>query len=216
MMPIDVALLPTFLLACLALVVIPGPDMALITAYTVAQGRRAGLLCTAGIALAGVMLAALVASGLGGVLQVMPAWVAIIKAIGAIYLLCLGIQSLYGAWRPTSVKGAGLPTAPQGNGWAILMRGCLGNLTNPKALLFFSLFLPQFVVPGHAALPLQLISWGVLLTALAAIFNVLLVCLLASIRQRWQMPRQASRLGDGVLGVVFVGLAARLALPRIN
>src|SRR4029078_10836075 len=83
-----------FLLAILLLAVVPGPDLALIVSHALARGVRAGVWCSAGIAVAGVLQTALVALGLGHLMQRMPAIAEAVRWVGAAYLLWLGIALL--------------------------------------------------------------------------------------------------------------------------
>ena len=211
---LDPSVLPIFLLAVLALAVVPGPDLALIVSHSLARGVWAGVWCSVGIAAAGFIQTALVAFGLGHLLQRMPAVADAVRLVGAAYLMWIGIRMLVKSRR--SAEGA--PDAPRGvdretaYGW--LARGLINNLLNPKALLFFSLFLPQFVTIQGDAMPVQLVLLGTILTVVVMAVNVGVAWAAGSVRRALRPNDRFDRLGIRVLGVVFVGLAFRMVFQE--
>ena len=157
----DPAVLPVFFLAVLALAITPGPDLTLIVSHALARGARAGVWCSVGIALAGFLQTGLVAFGLGHLMQRVPVIADGVRLVGAAYLLWIGIGLLRKARR----TGAGVAAAPRSSdrerprGW--VWRGLINNLLNPKALLFFSLFLPQFATAPPEEMRWQIAEEGV-------------------------------------------------------
>jgi threonine/homoserine/homoserine lactone efflux protein len=93
-------------------------------------------------------------------------------------------------------------------GW--LSRGLINNLLNPKALLFFSLFLPQFVTAQGDEVPLQIALLGVILTVTVMAVNVGVAWAAASVRRAFKPGGSFDHMATGVLGLVFVGLALRM------
>src|SRR5262249_12305674 len=91
---LDPSVLPIFLLAVFVLAIVPGPDLALIVSHALARGVRAGVWCSVGIAVAGLLQTALVALGLGHLMQRMPVIAEGIRLVGAAYLLWIGIGLL--------------------------------------------------------------------------------------------------------------------------
>jgi threonine/homoserine/homoserine lactone efflux protein len=142
---LDPSILPVFLLAVLALALVPGPDLALIISHALARGVRAGVWCSVGIAVAGFLQTAFVALGLGHLMQRLPVIADGVRLIGAAYLMWIGIGLLLKARRAGvgSAETQRVISHETRHGW--LARGLINNLLNPKALLFFTLFLPQFV-----------------------------------------------------------------------
>jgi len=211
---LDPSILPVFLLAVLALAFVPGPDLALIVSHALARGVRAGVWCSVGIAVAGLLQTALVALGLGHLMQRMPAIADAVRWVGAAYLLWIGIGLLVKAQHvgPAASEAQRGITPETPYGW--LGRGLLNNLLNPKALLFFSLFLPQFATAPAEGVPLQIALLGVILTVIVMVVNVGVAWGAGSLRRAVNPSHGFSRMATGVLGLVFVGLAIRLAFQE--
>jgi threonine/homoserine/homoserine lactone efflux protein len=209
---IDITVLPLFLVTVVFLAISPGPDLLLISTYSSMHGFRSGILVSVGILVAGVIQTVLVAFGLGTLLQAMPPLAMVIKSVGALYLAWLGVILLRGWMKnKTSVPGDS-ETAPPSAG-ALIRRGLFNNLMNPKALLFFSMFLPQFV-SAQQDWTSQILMLGILLSSVVFCINIGFVF---SFSRLGALLGQKLRLGrhiDGLLGVIFLGLAARLATSK--
>lgn len=214
---LDVHTLPLFLSAVFALLIVPGPDLLLISAQSVQRGARCGIACSVGVMLAGLLQTLLVSMGLGHAMESWPALATAIRWVGAAYLAYLGCRLLW-AWRAAGdAEGAAAarPAAAAPSLRSLVLIGLANNLLNPKALLFFALFLPQFTSPSApGSQPLQLATLGLLLTFIAFGFNVLASFVFASLRSlRIDSPR-LQRHGNGLVGALFVLLASRLAFGK--
>ena len=145
-----------------------------------------------------------------------PALATAIRWVGAAYLGYLGVK-LLSAWAKAGQQPDGAASTRAGGELglgSLVAIGAANNLLNPKALLFFALFLPQFTTPGLGNQPLQLATLGLLLSAIAFAFNLLMSFAFASLRSlRIDSPR-LQRHGNGVVGALFVLLASRLALGK--
>ncbi|WP_245442840.1 LysE family translocator [Methylobacterium terrae] len=201
-MPLDLYL--GFVAATIVLILIPGPNVALIVANSVAHGTRYGLITVATVGAALTVQLALTVAGLSAMLAVMAAWFETLRWLGVLYLVWLA----FSAWRAPATDLA--RTAPEPRAVRIVaLRGFLVALTNPKTLLFFGAFLPQFV--SRDAEPL-----GQLLL-LAATFLVLaiggdVVWALAAGRARVVLAR--GRWRNRVTGGLLLGAGVGLALAR--
>lgn len=130
-----------FLLACILIAVIPGPTVTLIVANSLTHGVRAGLLNVAGTQLGlGVMMGTLVI-GLASIIATMSWWFDWLRLAGALYLVWIGVKLLRASG---ALDAPGRAPTPRGG---FLLQGFLVALSNPKMLLFFGAFIPQFVNP---------------------------------------------------------------------
>ena len=196
------SLLLTFILATAILMLIPGPNVALIVANSVAWGTRYGLLTVAGTAAAMVVQLGLTALGMSAALGALAAWFEWLRWLGVGYLLWIGARQ----WRAPPVDLTRVP-AQRRSARAIALRGFLVSLTNPKTLLFYGAFLPQFVSLDRPVLPQ--------IAVLSGVFLVLAVLLdggwaVVAGRARFLLAsrgRLRNRLSGGLLMCAGVGLA---------
>jgi threonine/homoserine/homoserine lactone efflux protein len=137
-----------FVLAAVILILIPGPNVSLIVANSIAYGTRYGLLTVAGTSSAIVVQLTFTALGLTATLGMLAGWFEWVRWVGVIYLLFLGVRQ----WRAAPVDLT--RTRPQPRSFqALVMRGFLISLTNPKTLLFYGAFFPQFLSPDAPIAP---------------------------------------------------------------
>ena len=205
--------LASFLVLSAILIVVPGPDMALVARNALVGGRRAGMATSAGSA-AGLCVWTLAASvGLAAVLRASePAFLAL-RIAGAAYLFYLGARALW-----TAVRGG------DGGGdverlrrreitsRVALRQGLLSNLANPKIAVFFTSFLPQFVPNPHAAF-LSLLSLGLVFSAMTLAWLCGYSVAVARAGDVLRRPRIRRAL-EGVTGTVLVAFGLRLATER--
>jgi threonine/homoserine/homoserine lactone efflux protein len=205
---ISLATLALFLLAVLALFLSPGPNMAFVLSHGVAHGPRGGFAAALGISSADLVHTLFAATGVTALVAAWPPSFDLLRYAGALYLLWLAVQSLRSS-------NGGLPggTRAQSSAFGRIVRmAFFNNLVNPKALLFFMVFLPQFVDPARGSVPLQLVQLGVMLSAAALAFNTLLGACSGQVGRWLQRRPGAERFQRGLLALVMVGLAIRLLL----
>ena len=198
--------LALFMTATLALNLTPGPDMMYVVARSAGEGRREGIVSSLGIAAGTVVHTAAVALGLASLLATVPVAFMIVKYAGALYLIYLGIRTLWSAGEiaPPAVRHAALGK--------IFRQGVITNVLNPKVALFFLAFLPQFVDRKAAPVPLQIILLGLLFNLSGTTVNIV-VALIASRAGQWSRDRiRTPRVMRVLSGAVFIGLGLRLAL----
>lgn len=203
MMPLELYL--AFIAATVVLMVIPGPNVALIVANSVAHGTRFGLLTVAATSTAVVIQLGLTVAGATAVLNILAASFDWLRWLGVAYLIWLGIA----AWRAPAVDLAGT-RAQARSARAIYARGFLVGLTNPKTLLFYGAFFPQFIVPGPGAAD-QLLLLAVTFLGVALVCDSLWAILAG--RLRALLVAQA-RLRNRITGGLLVGAGVGLALAR--
>ena len=202
---IDLSLYLAFIAAVTVLMVMPGPNVALIVANSVAHGSRYGLLTVAGTSTAMLLQLALVALGMTPLLAALGAWFELLRWVGVAYLVYLGIKT----WRAPAVDLT--RTRPERkSSRAMFTRALLVSMTNPKTLLFYGAFFPQFVSSDHAVLPQV-----VLLSASFVVIAVLVdgSWALAAARARHLLATRG-RLRNRIAGGMLMGAGAVLAMAR--
>ena len=194
--------------AAVLLALAPGPDNLFVLMTSASQGRRAGLLVVLGLCTGLVVHTAAVSLGLAAVFAASAAAFTVLKLLGAGYLAWLAWQ----AWRaPASTETAGRPAAPAHH---LYLRGIVMNLTNPKVVLFFLAFLPQFVQPGAGSVVGQL-AWLGFLFIVATLLCFSAVAFFAGVLgERLRGSARVQRLLNRASAVVFAGLAVRLATSQ--
>jgi len=199
---IDPRLYLAFVLASTLLILIPGPNVALIVANSVARGTRVGLLTVAGTSSAILVQVTLTVLGLTAMLSELSVWFEWIRWIGVAYLLFLGIRQ----WRTPPVDL--LRAAPQRrSAGAIALRGFVVSITNPKTLLFYGAFFPQFIDP-HRPIGPQVVLLGVTSFVLGAVLDSGWALTAGRARRLLAArPRLRNRLSGGCLIGAGVGLA---------
>jgi threonine/homoserine/homoserine lactone efflux protein len=149
-----------YVVACIVIVLVPGPTVTLIVASSIRHGTRAGLLNVAGTQLGLAMMIAIVGIGLTSMIEAAGHWFEWIRLIGAAYLIWLGIQMFRSSGR---LNADGAPAAPRGG---FLLQGFLVAASNPKTLVFFGAFFPQFIDPaGNHAFQIVLMGLTAMLFA---------------------------------------------------
>jgi threonine/homoserine/homoserine lactone efflux protein len=192
-----------FALAILLIELTPGPNMAWLAALSLGQGRRAGLLATAGIAL-GLLVNALVAGfGVAAFLRANPGWWEALRWTGVLFMLWLAWES----WRDVDRD---LTLSSKTTGRRHFWSGLFVNLVNPKALIFFAVLIPQYLGPGDQAMGL-VIGVALVSVAIATIVHVAIV-LTGSGLMVWLTNSGKSRLVRRLLALSLVGVAIWLAI----
>jgi threonine/homoserine/homoserine lactone efflux protein len=200
----------TFALAALVLIVIPGPDQALITRGALTGGRAGGLLTMVGGVLGLAVHASAAAFGLSALLLASATAFTVMKVMGAIYLLWLGIQTLRAAVRSRHEASGGSAMAAPRRRRAYLRQGFLSNALNPKVALFFVTFLPQFLATDGPAPWAQALLLSAIFAVLYLSWFTLYVLVVEKVGRLLQRPRVKATI-ERVTGLLLVGLAVRLA-----
>jgi threonine/homoserine/homoserine lactone efflux protein len=205
---LDPSTIVLFAVACLALTVTPGPDMMLIASRTVAQGRTAGFTTLAGIQ-AGTFVHALATGfGLSQLFVHVPAAYEAVRWIGAAYLIWL-------AWKIVRSARARFVQTDNVEPFAIrrmFIEGLLTNLLNPKMALFVLALLPQFFAPDAGSVVVQALVLATILNSIGLVVNCIVILLADHFGSRFVRSARMSAVANYLLGAVFAGLAARLAV----
>lgn len=195
-----------FAAACAILIAIPGPNVALIVANSVTHGARYGLMTVAGTASAMVLQLALVVAGASALLGVLASLFDWLRWLGVAYLVWLGVQ----AWRSASADLSGVAAEPRSL-FSIFTRGFLVSLTNPKTLLFYAAFLPQFVSTETGDSTRQLFLLAGTFLVIAVVLDGVWALLASRLRGLLQAR---ARLRNRITGGLLIGAGVGLALAR--
>ena len=192
-------LFTAFLVASFVLAVTPGPGVFYVVTRSVAQGRRAGLASVAGVALGNLGNAIGASIGLAALFAVSSAAFTIVKYLGALYLVWLGVQTLRapaGAATDATIVPASLRR--------VFVDGFVVALFNPKTTIFFAAFLPQFVrEPGT---PGQTLALGAIFVAMAAATDSVYAACAGAARPWLLRTTGVARLGRALTASAFIGL----------
>ncbi|MCL1042938.1 LysE family translocator [Shewanella marisflavi] len=209
---IDLALLPLYLTTVIALLLIPGPDMLLIASSSLSYGKKVGIYASFGNATSGLILTLLAALGVSALIAVTPLALELLRIIGGLYLLKMG-------WDCLRATPAQTPELVQEDKIAkqLYRRAVVSNLLNPKALLFFVLFLPQFVSSQLAVSSTQqMLALGLVLNLMGLVFNLMLVALVGSLGQSLLNNEKFRANQNKFMGVIFISLAFWLLASQLQ
>ena len=201
-----------FFMALAVVYLLPGPDMILLLQTGARQGKGAALATAVGLGIARGCHVALAALGLAALFKAAPWTFDVVRLAGAAYLLWIGIQCLRTTMLPslTSTDTAG--EKPRLG--AAIRRGLLTNLLNPKALLFCSVLLPQFINPEAGPVLGQFATLGVVLVAVGLLFDSAYALVGAALGRWLQRSPSAQRLQQWLFGSLLIGFAVRLTFVQ--
>lgn len=206
----ELAHLTTFLVASILFIQVPGPSLLFTLGRALTVGRADALWSVVGNALGLLVQVLGVTLGLGALVAASAAAFTVLKLIGAVYVAWLGIQAIRhrGDARAAMLSGDG--SARRTSAAASVRTGFVVGATNPKTIVFFAAFLPQFVNESAAAAP-QLLVLGVVFSVMAVASDSVWV-LVASRARDWfaRKPERLDRMGAAG-GVMMIGLGATLA-----
>ncbi|KAJ95934.1 leucine efflux protein LeuE [Raoultella planticola] len=196
----------TYLVGAIFIILVPGPNTFFVLKTGIAHGVKKGYLAAAGVFIGDAVLMLLAFAGVATLIKTTPVLFNIVRYLGAIYLLWLGGKMLYSVL--TQREGRADAGAEPGS--AILKRSLTLSLTNPKAILFYVSFFVQFIdvsaTPGLAffilALTLEVISF---------MYMSFLILSGSFVTRYVKTRKKLAKIGNSLIGLVFVGFAARLA-----
>jgi threonine/homoserine/homoserine lactone efflux protein len=200
----------SFVLLAALLMLIPGPDFAVVVKNSLGGGRRRGSWAAIGVAGAAAVQGTAAAFGLGALLLASQPVFTALRWAGAAYLAFLGVQALRAAWHGQyAVVLDGTASGSRRDALTGLRQGFVSNITNPKVIAFYLAVLPQFLPADATALQAAPLAWT------HALMSALYLVLLAATVQRLGRVlrrRRVRRAIDAGVGAVLVGFGARLAV----
>jgi len=198
-----------YLASATLIIISPGPDFLYVTTRGIAQGRRAGVLSATGISIGLIFHTMLAALGLSAILNTSDIAFMTVKYLGAGYLIYLGIKALV-----YSENISLLDDGKKFNGISIIRQGILTNVFNPKAIITFMAFIPQFIDPKHYNATVQILLLGGILSFLAIVWFGI-VGFFAGIIGKWLSRRILyQKLIRWFTGSVLIALGLHLAFIK--
>ena len=202
---VDLHLFSVFLAAALVLAATPGPGIFYVLGRTLAGGRREGVLSSLGTFLGGLIHVVAAALGLSAILAASATAFLIVKYLGAVYLLWIGITMI-------RTRNAGFnENATPISSLHVFRQGVLTEAMNPKTALFFLSFLPQFVNPHMGYVVGQLLTLGVVSVALNTLADLIVVAAAAPLGRRLRTSARFRRNQRVASGIGMIGLSAFVA-----
>ena len=212
-MPLDPDLFLAFLASALLISLVPGPDMVFVVANGFRHGPTGGAAAAVGVSGGMLIHTAAAVAGLSALIQSSAPAFEAIRWAGVAYLLWLALSALRGDGQrqiQDRVSSAGSERSLLRVG----RQGAVTNLLNPKVILFFLAFLPQFVDRDQGSVGLQLLALGIAFAAVGLIVDAAIGIASGRLGRRLAASERVSRALDRLAAVVFVGLAVRLVTDR--
>jgi threonine/homoserine/homoserine lactone efflux protein len=208
---VDVGLLLAFVVAVFLLSLAPGPDMMFIVANAVVGGRRTGVVAALGMSTGLAVHTVAAAFGLGALVQAAPVVLDALRVTGALFLLYLAITSWRSARERTALDGT---SVPKRSTTRVYVLAVLTNLANPKVVLFYLAFFPQFLTTGTGSWPAteQFLLLGAVFIVVGLAVDASAGLLAGTLSERVLHRPSVRRWMARVAAAIFGGLAARLAL----
>ncbi|GGP25544.1 LysE family translocator [Silvimonas amylolytica] len=199
-----------FLAAAMLITVSPGPDNLMVLGIGISRGRKNGMAFGLGCALGCISHTILATLGISALIAASPIAFTALKVAGGLYLIWLGIQAL----RSRGGAKVAQENALKDSAWRLFGKGLFANAINPKVVLFFLAFLPQFVMASHGGVALQTLQLGLVFTAQAAILFGFLGYFSGAVGQWLNRRPRAGLWLDRIAGTIFVALGLKLLVSR--
>ncbi|ADU61681.1 MAG: LysE family translocator [Pseudodesulfovibrio sp.] len=197
-----------YLLATVIVLIIPGPTIMLVVSCSLTQGRRAALPLALGVGLGDMAAMAASLAGLGALLNTSATLFTVLKWIGALYLIYLGIKT----WRARPELGASMARMHDASSRSNCLRAFAVTATNPKSIAFFCAFVPQFITQAAPVLPQALLLGSTFV--ILAVVNAVLYALLAARARKAVASQRAMKIVNRVGGSALIGAGVLTAAMR--
>lgn len=198
-----------FVITCIFLIILPGPDTAIMTKNTLTGGKQGGFKTMLGICCALSIHTLTAIAGLSAIIAKSALLFSIFKYIGAVYLIYLGIKSL---WILRNQETTDTVVESKYKNKSSFKQGFLTNLLNPKIAVFFLTFLPQFVNPErHTFMPFLIL--GITYIVLTVVWYLFYIYLLNQISAFMKKPK-TQKVIEGITGTILIGFGIKLALEK--
>lgn len=204
-MMFDIVSFQLFLITVLIICITPGIDMMFILNRSISQGRDAGIYSALGVSVGAVVHTILSGLGLSVILQTSVVLFTIIKVVGAVYLIYLGIQMFISKQSSISIKKTVYQSRRK-----LFVQGVITNVTNPKVALFFISFIPQFISVDNQYGPIPFLILGSIFAVMGAITSFIIAIFPSSLTTKLRDNIVAEKIINKISGAVFVILGISL------
>ncbi len=204
-MMFDIVSFQLFLITVLIICITPGIDMMFILNRSISQGRDAGIYSALGVSVGAVVHTVLSGLGLSVILQTSVVLFTIIKIVGAVYLIYLGIQMFISKQSSISIKKTVYQSRRK-----LFVQGVITNVTNPKLALFFISFIPQFISVDNQYGPIPFLILGSIFAVMGAITSFIIAIFSSSLTTKLRENIVAEKIINKISGAVFVILGISL------
>jgi RhtB (resistance to homoserine/threonine) family protein len=203
-----------FVLMCILLIILPGPDTAIATKNTVIAGKIGGLKTALGTCCALLIHTSAAVLGLSAIIVKSALLFSVFKYVGAVYLIYLGIKTLWLLRKKEVAASVEMDTKSKFTNKSCFKQGFLTNILNPKVAVFFLTFLPQFVDSGSNTF-IPFLIMGITYTVLTAVWFLLYVYLINQVSAFMKRPK-AQNIIEGITGTILIGFGIKLALEKTH
>ncbi|TCW00270.1 leucine efflux protein LeuE [Biostraticola tofi] len=197
----------TYLAGLVFIIILPGPNSLYVLRTAAARGVKAGYIAASGVFLGDAMLIFCAYIGVASLINTTPLLFTLVRSLGALYLFYLGAGLIYQSLRTTPAPSAAV-VAPREN---IISKSLTLSLTNPKAILFYVSFFVQFIDFGYAHTWLSFTVLALILEGVSFSYLTLIIFSGTLLARFFQRKRGLAKIGNSLVGMVFLGFAARLA-----
>ena len=204
-MMFDIVSFQLFLITVLIICITPGIDMMFILNRSISQGRDAGIYSALGVSVGAVVHTILSGLGLSVILQTSVVLFTIIKVVGAVYLIYLGIQMFISKQSSISIKKTVYQSRRK-----LFVQGVITNVTNPKVALFFISFIPQFISVDNQYGPIPFLILGSIFAVMGAITSFIIAIFSSSLTTKLRDNIVTEKIINKISGAVFVILGISL------
>jgi len=197
----------SYFIGAIFIILVPGPNTFFVLKNSIAGGLKRGYVAAAGVFLGDAILMFLAYAGVATLIKTTPVLFNIVRYLGAIYLLWLGLKMLYS----TLFRRASANPEHEVQKGDIFKRSLILSLTNPKAILFYVSFFVQFIDIHYSSPGMSFFILGVTLEMISVCYFSFLIISGSYVTQLVKTKKRLAKLGNSLIGLLFVGFAARLA-----
>ncbi|MDO6706057.1 MULTISPECIES: leucine efflux protein LeuE [unclassified Photobacterium] len=198
-----------YVAGAMLIVLLPGPNSLFVLKTGMTQGIRQGYMAALAVFLGDAILMFFAYAGVATLIQTTPILFTLVRYLGAIYLLFIGSKIVYSAFKPGSAE-----TLPETAGKRVFRKALILSLTNPKAILFYVSFFVQFIDTSYHSPGVSFFILAAVLELFSLIFLSALIFGGAYITRLVKASQRVRKLGNTLMGTLFIGFAARLALSN--